>query len=77
MKKNFNTQLQITLDKNRAYFDNKENNRFREMENWLPWDIIAYACRAYDKGWKITVEDSRLPMFLVEGKCNVTTLAPE
>ena len=76
-EENFNIQLKITLDKNRAYFDNKEDNRFRDMKNWLPWDIIAYACRAYDKGWKITVEDSRLPMFLVEGKCNVTTLAPE
>ena len=73
----FNIQLKIALDKDRVHHDSESFDRVRDRKTWYPWDIIAYACRAHDKGWKITVEDSRLPMFLVEGKCNVTTLAPE
>jgi len=76
-EESFNTALKTVLDKNRAYFDSEEDGRFRDDKNWYPWDVISYACRAYDKGWKITVEDSRLPMFLVEGKCIVENLGPD
>ncbi|MEM6721430.1 MAG: immunity 49 family protein [Bacteroidota bacterium] len=71
----FNEKLQIALNKNRSYYDDPKG-RYANLENWIPWELIAFACRAYDKGWNITVEDSRLPKFLIEGKCNVGSLAP-
>ncbi|MCH2193513.1 immunity 49 family protein [Kordia sp.] len=71
----FNEKLQAALDKDRAFNDD-EKGRYANPDNWLPWEIISFACRAFDKGWNITVEDSRLPVFLVEGKCIITNLAP-
>ncbi|WP_298511800.1 immunity 49 family protein [uncultured Kordia sp.] len=71
----FNEKLQIALDKDRAFSDDSKG-RCSNSDYWIPWDIIALACRAHDKGWKITVEDSRLLTFLIEGKCNVSNLEP-
>jgi hypothetical protein len=71
----FNEKLQEALHKDRAFNDTPEG-RFENPDNWFPWEIISLACRAFDKGWKITVEDSRLPKFIIEGKCNVTSLEP-
>ncbi|PTX63137.1 immunity protein 49 of polymorphic toxin system [Kordia periserrulae] len=71
----FNEKLQIALDKDRAFNDDAKG-RYANPDNWIPWEINAFACRAHDKGWNITVNDSRLLMFLVEGKCNVENLAP-
>lgn len=71
----FNEKLQIALDKDRAFNDD-EKGRHADPDEWIPWEIIAFACRAHDKGWEITVEDSRLLKFLIEGKCNVTSLEP-
>lgn len=70
----FNKKLQIALDKNRIFYDSERDDNCRDTKAWFPMEIIAYASRAYDKGWKITVKDSRLPMFLIEGKCKVENL---
>lgn len=71
----FNEKLKLALDKDRAFNDDAKG-RYANPDNWFSWEIIAFACRAYDKGWNITVEDSRLPIFLIEGKCNITDLNP-
>ncbi|MFK7748316.1 MAG: Imm49 family immunity protein [Kordia sp.] len=70
----FNIQLQEVLNKDRELKD--VSPKVMNPNNWIPWEINSLACRAHDKGWKITVEDSRLLKFLVEGKCNVTSLEP-
>lgn len=72
----FNKQLAESLKGNKEYYDTTEDNRLRNVDGWLPWEIISNACLAYDKGWGITVEDPRLPMFLVKGECKVEGLAP-
>ncbi|MBL6445147.1 immunity 49 family protein [Fulvivirga sp. 29W222] len=72
----FNKQLKEALEKDKQYRDTTEGNRFRDVDGWLPWGLISFACRAHDKGWEITVEDSRLPMYLVKGECKVESLAP-
>lgn len=71
----FNDKLQAALDKDRAFNDDPKG-RYSNPDNWIPWTLISFACRAHDKGWKITVDDSRLPMFLIEGMCNVANLEP-
>lgn len=70
----FNDQLADSLYKHQEYYDSLEDNRFRSVDDWLPWEIISNACKAYDKGWDITVKDPRLPMFLVKGECKVESL---
>jgi hypothetical protein len=70
----FNLKLKEALELNRKYYDTPEDNRYKEIDNMLPWSLISIACQAYDKGWNITVEDSRLPMFLVRGECSINSL---
>lgn len=71
----FNEKLQVALDKDRAFNDDVKG-RYANPDNWFSWETIAFACRAHDKGWNITVEDSRLPKFLIEGECIITSLNP-
>ena len=70
----FNQSLETALNKNREYYDTEEEGRCRDSINWLPWPIIFVACKAYDKGWKITVDDPRLPMAFVTGEYNVPSV---
>lgn len=72
----FNEYLNDALQKNKEYYDTENHNRLRDVSGWLPWNLISVASKAYDKGWEITVEDPRLPMFLVKGECKVESLAP-
>ena len=73
-EESFNEKLRDALEKNKAYYDTEDHNRQRDVSGWLPWNLISTASKAYDKGWQITVEDPRLPMFLVKGECTVDSL---
>lgn len=73
-QEDFNTQLKEVLQKDRELKD--VSPEVMSTNSWIPWEINSLACRANDKGWEITVEDSRLLKFLIEGKCNVTSLEP-
>ena len=65
----------MALDKGRAFSDDSRG-RYANSDYWIPWDIIEFVSIPYDRGWRVTVEDSRLLNFIVEEKCNVTGLNP-
>lgn len=71
----FNLALEEALELNKAYYDTEKDDRCRDSQNWLPWNLISLACKAYDKGWEITVKDTRLPMFMIRGECNVPEIS--
>lgn len=72
--KSFSEKLSFAINSDRSYWESKEDNRYVDIDKMLPWFLISLACRAYDKGWDITVEDPRLPLFLVKGECNIDSL---
>jgi hypothetical protein len=73
-KVNFNNFLTNALANVSSYYDTLEDNRNKDIEGWLPLHLISLASLAYDRGFTVDVDNPLLPMFLVKGEVQVSSL---